>query len=371
MVKVIYASTKDSDMFYVTKAQIVDPFFYVDTGEKKYVFLDSREFEVFKEKNKDKSIEPVLLDLLQKEIAEFDKKVPLEHQTALLLLEKYNVVNETIYVPTSFPLDMADYLRSKGVILKPEKPFFSQRCRKNSEEIDHIKASIKKTLPAFERIEEILRTSIIQEDKIIYKDETLTSELLKEEVELLFFNKGMENTEGIIISSSAQAAIPHHSGSGIIRPHQTIICDIFPRNKESGYFADITRTYIKGKPSKEVQKMYDTVLASQLVGIKAIKPGIKASDVHEICADIFLEAGFDVGDKGFIHSTGHGIGIDIHEEPRLRENTDAVLEEGNVITVEPGLYYPKLGGVRIEDDVLVTKDGFENLVNYHKVFVID
>ena len=117
--------------------------------------------------------------------------------------------------------------------------------------------------------------------------------------------------------------------------------------------------------------MYDTVLTSQAAGIKAIKPGIKASDVHKICADIFLEAGFDVGDKGFIHSTGHGIGIDIHEEPRLRENTDVILEEGNVIAVEPGLYYPKLGGVRIEDDILVTKDGFENLVNYHKVFVID
>jgi Xaa-Pro aminopeptidase len=133
----------------------------------------------------------------------------------------------------------------------------------------------------------------------------------------------------------------------------------------------MTRTYSKGKPSEKVQKIYKTVLKAQETAIKKIKPGIKASEIHQVCVDIFLKAGYDVGNKGFVHNTGHGIGIDIHEKPYLSKSSEDVLRKGMIFTVEPGLYYSGLGGVRIEDDVLVTEKGCENLTNYPKQFIIE
>jgi Xaa-Pro aminopeptidase len=371
MIKMIYANTRNSDMFYAVKMKIPDAFFYIETDKKSYVFLDHRELKVFEEKNKNKNIEAVLLNDFIEKVEKIENKIPINHKLAELLLKKFSQKNEEIQVPNSFPLDLADFLKSRGFGIKPILDFFSKRIIKDIEEIKEIKKSIKLNRLAFKRIEKILTDSVIKEDKIFYKDKILTSEFLKQEVELLLFKKGMIAPEGIIVSSGEQAVIPHHSGSGPIKPHQTIICDIFPKNRESGYYADMTRTYSKGKPSEKVQKIYKTVLKAQETAIKKIKPGIKASEIHQVCVDIFLKAGYDVGNKGFVHNTGHGIGIDIHEKPYLSKSSEDVLRKGMIFTVEPGLYYSGLGGVRIEDDVLVTEKGCENLTNYPKQFIIE
>lgn len=366
----IYANTKNSDMYYAVKMEIPDAFFLMDTGREKYVFLDHREFKVFQEKNKNKKIKLFLLNDFLKEIEEDKSKIPISHKLAKLLLVKFSKKNETIEVPISFPLDLADFLRLEGFKLKPVRNISPERLQKNPLEIQEIRKSIKLNYLAFEKIEEILKESLIKGDKLIYQGKILTSEFLKEKVDLILFKNRMLTSQGLIISSGEQAVTPHHMGEGPILANQTIICDIFPKNRDSGYFADMTRTYFKGQPSKEVQKMYKTVLKAQEFAIKAIKPGIKASEIHQICVDIFLKEGYDVGDKGFVHNTGHGIGIDIHEEPYLRTDSEVILKEGQVFTVEPGLYYSGIGGIRIEDNILVTKDGYKNLTNYPKKFII-
>lgn len=370
MIKLIYANTKNSDMYYAVKMEVPDAFFLIDDGKEKYVFLDHREFKVFQEKNKNKKIKLFLLNDFLKEIEEDKSKIPTSHKLAKILLNKFSKKNETIEVPISFPLDLADFLRLKGFKLKPVRNIFPERLSKSALEIQEIKKSIKLNYLAFEKIEEILKKSIVKEDKLIYQGKILTSEFLKEKVDFVLFRNRMLTSQGLIISSGEQAVTPHNMGEGPLLAGQTIICDIFPKNRDSGYFADMTRTYFKGRPSKEVQKMYDTVLKAQESAIKAIKPGMKASEIHQICVDIFLKEGCDVGDKGFVHNTGHGIGIDIHEEPYLRANSETILEEGQVFTVEPGLYYPGIGGVRIEDNILVTKNGHENLTKYPKKFII-
>lgn len=370
MPRVIYDSTKNSDMFYTVKAHISDPFFLIDTSRKQYIFLDHREFGVFKESSKNSNIELVLLDPILEKAKGLKEGNNDTEKLALYLFRKYKLFKKPVDVPVSFRLDLADFLRKRGVRLQVKNPFYPQRLIKSEQEIEFLKNGLEKTQSAFRLIEKVLEESVIEKNKIKYQGKILTSEFLKAEVEKVLLKKGMMNTEGIIISSGSQTAMPHHPGKGPILPRQTIICDIFPRDRETGYFADITRTYVKGKPSNEILRLYEAVKKAQTAGRKAVRPGITGGEAHKICSQIFLDLGYDVGDKGFIHGTGHGLGLDIHELPNLKPGLETRLEVGNVVTMEPGLYYPNLGGARIEDVLYITKDGNENLTKYPKKFII-
>jgi Xaa-Pro aminopeptidase len=154
---------------------------------------------------------------------------------------------------------------------------------------------------------------------------------------------------------------------------EPIIIDIFPRNKRDRYYADMSRTVIKGEATERLADMYDAVLLAQETAIAMVKPGVRCSDIHSRVCEIFEEKGYATyksgSSVGFIHSTGHGVGLEIHEAPPVGER-DVVLEEGNVITIEPGLYYPDVGGIRLEDLILVTADGHENLTEMEKRFLV-
>ena len=371
MSKLIFANSKDSNMLYAVGQYIADPFFYLEKGNKKYIFLDYREFAAFQEKKQKSKIEVMLSNDLAKKTKKIKDKTSESNKLALVILTEFNLLDKEIKVPANFSIDMADFLRSKGITLKIESPFFPKREKKNKTEIKLIKESINATVSAFKKIEEILKESVIVGDKIYFQEKILTSEFLKKEVDRLLLEKNMFNQEDIIISSGYQTAIPHHTGGGEIKPNTFIICDIFPRNRTSGYFADMTRTFVKGKASTKMLSIYDAVKKAQEKAIKSIKPGIKAKEIHQICEKSFEKDGFKTrGNRGFIHGTGHSFGLDIHEGPYLNSLSENVLEVGNVITVEPGLYFPKFGGVRIEDDILVTKNGYENLVKYPKSLII-
>lgn len=370
MPKMIFANAKNSDMFYATKASAHDPFFYLDDGRKKCIFLDHRELGVFQDKNKNVEIEAVLLDPLLADAMKDKNKTSLSNKLALLILKKYKLGGGKILVPTSFPLDMADFLRAKGVKISPQSSFFPERIIKTKVEVEYVRENMRRLCKAFDRVEEILMQSRIKGDEIKFKNKTLTSEILKHEIELVLMREGLNDTEGMIVSCGTQAAIPHHSGTGVLRPNQTIICDIFPQSRVNHYFGDMTRTYVKGEPSIEVKKMYAAVLEAQEKALLAIRPGKSGREIYQLCVDIFLARGFHVGDRGFVHGTGHGLGIDIHEDPYLNKYSEDLLEEGNIFSIEPGLYYPEFGGVRIEDLVVVTKKGSENLTKYHKQYII-
>lgn len=371
MPKLLYASSgHDSDMFYAVRLEIPDAFFYLDTGSRKLVFLDHREYGVFKEHNKNKNIELVLLNPLIDKAAKRKEAGNTVSKLALLLLERYGLLKKQIEVPASFPLDMADFLRAQGVKLNPSRAIFPQRIIKSKKESEAIREALKRTHTAFRTIEELLRSSTIKGNTLMREGTIVTSEYVKARVEQAMIEEDLLNVEGIVISCGPHAAIPHHRGSGPLRPHQTIICDIFPRYRGNHYFSDMTRTYLKGTPSKELMKLYAAVLEAQTKAIAMVRPGVRLSAVHEKCVEIFLKRGYHAGNKGFIHGTGHGLGLDVHEQPYVSKGQTGVFEEGHVVTVEPGLYYPKLGGVRLEDVVVVTKNGCENLTDYPKEFMI-
>jgi Xaa-Pro aminopeptidase len=367
MAKVIFASTLDSDMRYAVKTKITSSFFYIESKGKKYALLDRIDLGIIPRKARVISIP---LNPLSTESKKLQLKTNDRNKLAYYIFKKYGLFKGKIEVPIHFPLDMADFLRKHGAKLVPTYPIFAERAVKTKEEINYIRESIDGTRQAFKKVESILRQSKIKGNRIYFKNKILTSEFLKQVAEKTLFENGMFDVLGLIISSGKQTATPHHNGSGPIQPHQPIVCDIFPRHGKSGYFADMTRTYVKGKPSSEIAQMHRAVLRVQNEIFKKIRPGVSASELHRKAAEIFAKIGYGAENEGFVHGLGHGVGLDIHEKPSLKPGSLDILKAGNIITVEPGLYYPKIGGIRIEDVVLVTKNGYNNLTNYPKKLVI-
>ncbi|MBI4086052.1 MAG: aminopeptidase P family protein [Candidatus Liptonbacteria bacterium] len=372
MPKLIYASTKNRDLFYALKIEVSDPVFFLESGGRKYVFLDAREFGIFSEQNENRAMEAVPLEPLLTEISKADGNMEIANKTALHLLKTYCERSEAVSVPEDFPLSMADFLRAKGISLTVQNPFYPERAVKNSDEISLMKEAAKRTMKIFEKIEEILKEAAIEGEYIKYNGEILTSELLKKETAMEMARQELIDSEGIIISSGQHSAIPHHPGTGLIKAGSPIVCDIFPKSKISGYFSDISRTYVKGVPSKEISAMFNAVLRAQEAGIKKVRAGVPAKEIHNACAASLKESGFETSEKGgFMHSAGHGVGLEVHERPTVGPNSKAILETGNIITIEPGLYYPEFGGVRIEDMFLVTETGAICLTEYTRKLVIN
>jgi Xaa-Pro aminopeptidase len=166
----------------------------------------------------------------------------------------------------------------------------------------------------------------------------------------------------IVASGPLLAARPHHQTSRrTIVEGDTVIIDV--GGLVDGYHSDMTRTFVVGELDPRQQEIYDLVLEAQLAGIAAVRPGVAGSDLDEVCRAVFRAAGYE---DWFIHGTGHGVGLDIHEEPFAAQTSEAVLVEGDVVTVEPGLYRDGFGGVRIEDLVSVTATGCATLTTLPK-----
>jgi Xaa-Pro aminopeptidase len=181
-----------------------------------------------------------------------------------------------------------------------------------------------------------------------------------------------KNTEGVIVASGLCSAHPHESSIGYLEKEAPIVVDIFPQSLKTKYFADITRTFCIGDPPPELEKMYNTVKKAQDIAKHEVRANIKASSLHNLVKDFFEQEGYITSGKGnlfrfkegFVHSLGHGVTQCIHDYPRIGSESTDTLAVGDVVTIEPGLYYSHIGGVRIEDMILVTEDGFENLSSY-------
>jgi len=292
------------------------------------------------------------------------------------LLERLGAANSPVAVPPSLGVVYADELRTRGLMVTPDAGLFAGlRRQKTEEEISCIETTQRAVEEACAHAVGILKESEVAEDgTLAYGGESLTSEHLRSEIDIELLRRGCA-AEGTITAGGAQAADPHERGHGPLKAGESIILDIFPADKASRYYADMTRTFVKGKPGEELQKMYDAVLESQEAALAMMGPGVNGRDVHQKVSDILHEAGYETllhdqkpGEplqRGFIHGTGHGVGLEIHEAPRV-STADEKLAPGDVVTIEPGLYYPEIGGVRIEDLVVVTEDGCRNLTRFPK-----
>ncbi|TQQ80042.1 aminopeptidase P family protein [Halonotius terrestris] len=284
---------------------------------------------------------------------------------------------ESVLVPERFPLDTADGLRDHGITVTVDNDdrLMQLRAVKTPTELDYIRDTQHANERAMDAAESLLAAADVDADgTLVHDGEALTSERVKHEIEatLLEYGCGLDST---IVAGGRQAADPHERGSGPLHAEEAIIIDIFPRDKETGYHSDMTRTFCVGEPNDTLQEWYDLTEQALDAALDAVEAGASGADVHAAACEVYEEAGLPTfrtdptTEVGFIHSTGHGVGLAIHEYPRLSpEGGD--LEAGQVITVEPGLYDPEVGGIRIEDIVIVTEDGYENITDYSRAFVV-
>ena len=269
-------------------------------------------------------------------------------------------------VPYDFPAGLAAALAAAGIRLEPVDGFFwPQRERKTEAEVKAVGKALRITEAGMARAMEVLRASRISGRDLIWRKRKLTSELLRAEIDSAILRAGglPANT---IVAGGLQACDPHERGSGPLRPHELIILDIFPRDAKTGYFGDMTRTVVRGRASEAQQRLWETVQRGQRMAFKGMKPGASGAAVHESVKGYFASEGYPTGQRdgrwvGFFHGTGHGLGLEIHEEPRFAR---ATFHPGQILTVEPGLYWPGVGGCRIEDVALVTAGGIRKLSRF-------
>jgi Xaa-Pro aminopeptidase len=275
-----------------------------------------------------------------------------------------------VEVPVAFPAGALKHLRRAGVSSDVlADPFFPNRARKKAGEIRAILNGVRAAEAGLARAVAILEACRIGPGGFLYRSpgERLTSEHLREEADLAMFAAGATPC-GSIAAGGAQAADPHHRGSGPLFAHRPIVLDFFPRHRDSGYYGDVTRTVVRGKANAATRRAFEAVLEAQKWAFRLIRHGAEGSDVHQRLCKFFEAAGYPIrrGERrreGFFHGTGHGLGLELHEAPTLGM-TPSRLESGQVITVEPGLYYPRLGGIRIEDVVVVERGGCRKLSRF-------
>jgi Xaa-Pro aminopeptidase len=276
-------------------------------------------------------------------------------------------------VPINFPLGYARELaRGRVDLATTNGLFWPEREAKTNEELKLIGRALRITEGAMRRAIEVLRRSTITRDRRLkWSGKTLTSEILRAEIDTAILRAGGTPTN-TIVAGGDQACDPHERGSGPLRGNQLIILDIFPRDPRSGYWGDMTRTVVRGRASEKQRKLWEAVKAGQTLALKTIKAGVDGINIHRAITELFDRRGFPTELRngrrvGFFHGTGHGLGLEIHEYPRLQKVT---LKAGQCLTVEPGLYYPGIGGARIEDVVIVTKRGCKILSRFPKVLEI-
>jgi Xaa-Pro aminopeptidase len=275
-------------------------------------------------------------------------------------------------VPPSFGVELADGLRAEGIDVSADRDFFVQRRRaKNEAELAGIRRAQHATEAGMRAGVELLRQAEVRDGALILDGEPLTCERIKADVEAAFTAHDCACDE-LIVSHGAQTAIGHDMGSGAIAADEPIVFDLFPRDRETGCYADMTRTFVVGTPSDEIREYHRLVKEALDRAHAAVRPGVTGHELMTLVSELFHEHGHktplhkepgEVLADGFFHGLGHGVGLDVHEAPSLSKNGEALIA-GDVVTLEPGLYRSGYGGVRLEDLVVVTEDGCENLTNF-------
>lgn len=357
--------SSNANLYYLTRFEAPDPMVYLRTERKSILLASPLEYSRAREEAEVDEI------VNTSSFKDGDNRGDKNSQIELIerFLERYNV--EKLAVPGDFSLKFAEKLRENGIEVSPiEDKVVEARKIKSGEEREKIRNSQQITEKAMKKAESMIEKAETRNGKLFLEGEPLTSERMKKKIRYFLIEQGCEVPEETIVSCGKESAKPHNTGTGALEPGGPIIVDIFPRHEK--YFGDMTRTFVKGEAGEEVKEMKEAVLEAQKAAFEVLEEGagITAEKVHSKVCDVLEDHGYNTlrngdGESGFIHSTGHAVGLDLHEPPRIADNEDE-LKEGMILTIEPGLYLPEIGGTRIEDMVLVKEDGYENFNSMHK-----
>lgn len=367
------ASDQCADALYLSGVFVPDPFLSIIAKKKSYAVVSRLEYARVRARSKYDDV--MLLETIRKQAAEtlgMPEKLIGPGELMQFFAQRFAV--KRIEVPEDFPSVYFQHLYQAGYNVDVvEAPFFPKRARKSDVEATAIKKGNAASAAGLRAAEQVLRDARIDGNRLRYGGKVLTSERLRTIIDQTCLERGAV-AQHTIVAGGRQACDPHEVGHGPLKANELIIVDVFPRLQNSGYHGDMTRTFLKGRPSQSQRELVGAVQAAQKAALDEISDKAKGSAVHEAARKSFEAHGYKTerrGDYfvGFIHSTGHGLGLEVHEAPRVSPHAGK-LKAGHVITIEPGLYYPEVGGCRIEDVVRVTKSGYEKLSNLHGRWVI-
>ena len=362
----VYADGDDSTQRYLSGFDAPDPFFTVYTPDETALLASGLEYG--RASKEARGTVDRTSDYDYQSLREQYESRVARAKLQSAFLDAHGV--DAVAVPETFPVGAADGLREEGIALAVDTDGVVDDIRavKTEEEIQHVREATLANEASMRACEELLEAAEVRNGTLYYEDEPLTSERVATEIEVTLLEHGCALDE-TIVACGVDAADPHDRGSGPLEAGQPIIVDIFPRSKATGYHSDMTRTFLKGEASETVREWYELTQAAKEAAFDALEPGTTGAEVHAAACEVYEDAGYPTlrqdpsTETGFIHSTGHGIGLDVHEAPSLSPRGEE-LEAGQIVTIEPGLYDPAHGGVRIEDIAVVTEDGYENFTDY-------
>jgi Xaa-Pro aminopeptidase len=370
-VLLIAASETDSNLYYATRFLAPDAFIFLRVKGERILLMSDLEI--------DRARATATADTVLS-YSEYETRLKRTGLTSVTAVDVVDAVLKErgvtcLQVPENFGFEHARRLQARGYELSTKRePFFEERALKTKEEVAAIEAAQRAVEVAVQRAIALLQDASVRSGVIVHEGDPVTSERIKKLINVALMEQDCVG-QHTIIAGGVQACDPHNEGSGPLKANEPIVMDVFPRNSTTRYFADMSRTVMKGTARPEMKRLYDIVLAAQEEAIASVRDGADGQKIHARVLERFEQAGYKTGlingrMQGFFHGTGHGVGIDIHEAPRIGKS-GSLLQTGHVVTVEPGLYYPDIGAVRIEDMVLVTPDGCRNLTQFPKVLEID
>ncbi len=367
---IVADSEHDANMLYATGIFVPDPFIYLKLDGRDLVVLSN--LEINRARRKTTGCQVLSLTRCQNALNDNHHKpqTPCFSEVVHHVLSEHRV--RKVHVPENFPLGLALELKRLKIKVKVRKgAFFPTREIKTADEVKKISAALTMAEVGLAEAMLALKVSKIdRQGRLVYRDVPLTSERLRAIIEVAILKAGGIASH-TIVAGGRQSCDPHEIGYGVLRAHAPIVIDISPRSQKTGYYGDITRTVVKGRASEAVRRLYDTVARAQQLAFSLIRPKLAARDVHLAVHGFFAQEGYKTSviknrPQGFFHSTGHGVGLELHETPRVHASSADYFKMGQVVTVEPGLYYPSLGGVRLEDVALVGKSPAHNLTKFEK-----
>ena len=366
---IVANSEHDANLLYATGLFAPDPFIFLEVRGKRYAVLSDLEID---RARKQATVDRVLsYSRCLKRLKQQGVPHPKQCDVVRLVLNEFRV--RKVAVPSSFPIGLAKKLRGIRVLVVPE-PFFPDRELKTPQEVEKITRALWMAEEGMRAAMDALHACRIGRDDFLYRrGQKVTSEHLRGVINATVAGLGGVAARSIVACGN-QGCDPHETGHGPLRAHRPIIIDIFPRDMSTGYHGDITRTVVRGHASDAVRKLWLTVEQAQEIAFSKLRAGVDGQDVHQAVVTFFKNEGYQTGQyrgrmRGFFHGTGHGLGLEVHELPRLGAVSTA-LKVGHVVTVEPGLYYRGIGGVRLEDVALIGARRARFLTRFPKLLEI-
>lgn len=354
-----YGSSIDANVRYLTRFRTTDPVVYVQKpGERGMIVVPQMEHE--------RAVRESTAAVATRADAGYLEYIkagePRWRATAHMIAD---LAGGPVLVPANFPLALARELESfQPVVLDERGAVEAMRAVKTPEEIEWIRSVQRATEAAIEHGLALIRSSVPKGGVLHRNGAPLTSETVRAEMHACLLANGYRGVD-TIVSCGPDTALPHSPGAGPLRENEPIVIDIYPQDEFTGYHADMTRTVVKGEPSPAIREMYEAVRDAKANAASMVRAGAVGADLYRATVEFFRDRGYESNTQGFTHSLGHGVGLEVHEEPSLGPQ-GGELVPGNVVTIEPGLYYPGTGGVRLEDMGAVTETGFDRFTQYRE-----